>query len=237
MRFCLVPLILATVLLCGPQALAQEPRPPDPAQTMPASDPAPARSDAAPAQAAPAPQTAPVPPPVMPPAPAPPADPLAGILGPEVKMFGYGIRPPKDSTYSVVTRPETLETIFTWRGAVHQDGTITLFVAQILHYTPRRGVKDPRDFEMREVLKGIQDLMGNFQTAPVQNGTVGGFPALRTTMAGTMHRRTGGTIAAQGFLYVVQDGQLVVAIMGLDSAGFFTANFPALNAAALSFHK
>lgn len=167
----------------------------------------------------------------------PPVDPLAGILGPEVKIFGYGIRPPKDSTYSVVTRPETLETISTWRGAVHQDGTISLFVAQILHYTPRPGVKDLRDFEMREVLKGIRDLMGNFRTALVQNGTVGGFPALRTTMAGTMHRRTGGTIAAQGFLYVVQDSQLVVAIMGLDSAGFFTANFPALNVAALSLHK
>ena len=218
--FGLAPLVLAAVLLHGPQVLAQEPAPKPPAQTMQEPNPTSVRSQATPADPL-----------------APPADPLAGILGPEVKMFGYGIRPPKDSTYSVVTRPETLETIFTWRGAVHQDGTITLFVAQILHYTPRRGVKDPRDFEMREVLKGIQDLMGNFQTAPVQNGTVGGFPALRTTMAGTMHRRTGGTIAAQGFLYVVQDGQLVVAIMGLDSAGFFTANFPALNAAALSFHK
>ena len=230
MRFGLVPLVLAAVLLRGPQALAQEPAPapPDAAQTMPAPAP----------QAVPTPApTMPSPPVAMPPASAPPVDPLAGILGPEVKIFGYGIRPPKDATYSVVTRPETLETIFTWRGAVHQDGTITLFVAQILHYTPKRGVKDPRDFEMREVLKGLQDLMGNFQTAPVQNGTVGGFPALRTTMAGTMHRRTGGTIAAQGFLYVVQDGQLVVAIMGLDSAGFFTANFPALNAAALSFHR
>jgi len=235
---------LAAALALGPACLAQSPDPVPPDQAAPAPDP----SQTPPPTPAPippaAPPPAPTPPPAAAPAPAPmpapaappatPADPYAGILGPEVKILGYGIRPPKDYTYMAlpIVRGQKRRD-FAWQGALHQDGYVTSLVVGVTHLTAEPNAE--REF-MVGFFKSLSRTLTDAAMSSAQPGTVGGLPALRATWAGrlvTAHSR----LTVQGFIYVIQDGTIGVSVAGTDSVPSFTATFPALNDSALSLHK
>jgi len=178
-------------------------------------------------------QTAPAAPPSTRPA-APPADPYAGILGPEVKVLGYSVRPPKDYTPSPMPFHDQKRRDFAWQGALHQDGYVTTFVVGITRIsTPE---PNPEKEFMIGVFKGLARTLASPAMSASQAGTVGGLPAQRATWTGilvTPHSR----LNIQGFIYIVRDGSILIAISGTDSVPSFTSTFPPLNSAALSFHK
>jgi len=237
---------LAAAFALGPACLAQSPDPMMPAQAAPAPDqtaPVPDPGQPAPMPPAappePVPPPAPTPPalppaPILPPAPAAPVDPYAGILGPEVKILGYGIRPPKDYTYMAlpIVRGQKRRD-FAWQGALHQDGYVTSLVVGVTHLTAEPNAE--REF-MVGFFKSLSRTLADAAMSSAQPGTVGGLPALRATWAGrlvTAHSR----LTIQGFIYVIQDGTIGVSVAGTDSVPSFAATFPALNDSALSLHK
>ena len=183
------------------------------------------------AQAAPN-ATVPQPPPVaLRPA---PADPYAAVLGPEVKLLGYSIRPPKDYTPIPGLIPTGTVRSFGWQGAIHQDGAVTTFIVGLLRPSP--GEKNPARAFMTGVFQGLTETLTNSAMSPSQPGTVGGMPAQRATWTGTRvtpHSK----LTMQGFIYVVQDGTIFISIIGADSIPSFTSTFPTLNSAALSLHR
>ena len=182
-------------------------------------------------------QTAPQTPVQASPAPAPntaPTDPYAAILGPEVKVLGYGVRPPKDFTPTQMPGPIGRVRNFAWQGAIHQDGSVTTFVVGI--YRPSVPEPNPEREFMIGIFKGLSRTLTNTAMSPSQPGTVGGLPAQRATWTGvraTRHAR----LTMQGFIYIVQDGAILISIAGADTVPAFTTTFPMLNSAALSLHK
>lgn len=163
-----------------------------------------------------------------------PAAPYAAVLGPEVKVLGYGIRPPKDFTPMQMPEPTGRTRSFAWQGAIHQDGSVTTLVVGILR--PAVMEKNPAREFMTGAFEGLSDTFSNTAMSPSQPGTVGGMPAQRATWTGTRVTRHA-KLTMQGFIYVVQDGAILISIIGTDSVPSFTATFPALNSAALSLHK
>lgn len=237
---------LAAALALGPACLAQSPDPMTPAQAAPAPDQnAPVPDPGQPAPMPPAAPPEPVPPPAaLPPAPSPPpappaptatpADPYANILGPEVKVLGYGIRPPKDYTYMALPIvPGRKRRDFAWQGALHQDGYVTSLVVGVTRLTAEPNAE--REF-MVGFFKSLSRTLTDAAMSSTQPGTIGGMPALRATWAGKL-RTTHSRVTIQGFIYVIQDGTIGVSVAGTDSVPSFAATFPALNASALSLHK
>ncbi len=239
---------LAAALALGPACLAQSPDPMTPAQAAPAPDqtapvPDPGQPVLDPGQPAPMPPAAPpapVPPPALPPAPilppvpAAPVDPYANILGPEVKVLGYGIRPPKNYTYMALPIvPGRKRRDFAWQGALHQDGYVTSLVVGVTRLTAEPNAE--REF-MVGFFKSLSRTLTDAAMSSTQPGTIGGMPALRATWAGKL-RTTHSRLVVQGFIYVIQDGTIGVSVAGTDSVPSFAATFPALNASALSLHK
>lgn len=168
------------------------------------------------------------------PSPTPNADPYAAILGPEVKVLGYGVRPPKDFTPTQMPGPIGRVRNFAWQGAIHQDGSVTTFVVGI--YRPSVPEPNPEREFMIGIFKGLSNTLSNAAMSPSQPGTVGGLPAQRATWTGvrvTRHAR----LTMQGFIYIVQDGAILISIAGADTVPAFTTTFPTLNAAALSLHR
>ncbi len=182
-------------------------------------------------QAQAAPNTVPqAPPPASRPA---PTDPYTA-LGPEVKILGYSIRPPKDYTPIPGQIPTGTVRSFGWQGAIHQDGAVTTFVVGLLR--PSTTEKNPAREFMTGVFQGLSDTLTNSAMSPSQPGTVGGMPAQRATWTGTRVSRHS-RLTMQGFIYVVQDGSIFISIIGADSVPSFTTTFPTLNSAALSLHR
>ena len=163
-----------------------------------------------------------------------PADPYAAILGPEVKVLGYGIRPPKDFTPMQMPVSTGRTRSFAWQGAIHQDGSVTTLVIGILR--PDSAEKNPAREFMIGAFHGLSETLANTAMSPSQPGSIGGMPAQRSTWTGARRTRTG-KLVMQGFIYVVQDGTILISIIGTDSAPSFVATFPTLNSAALSLHK
>lgn len=161
-------------------------------------------------------------------------DPYAAILGPEVKLLGYSIRPPKDYT-PMSMPPQTGSTrSFAWQGAIHQDGSVTTFVVGIVR--PAVAEKNPAREFMTGAFQGLSSTLTNSAMSPSQPGVVGGMPAQRATWTGT--RETKHTkLTMQGFIYVVQDGAILISIIGTDSVPSFTTTFSVLNSSALSLHR
>lgn len=239
---------LAAALALGPACLAQSPDPITPAQAAPdqtAPVPDPGQPAPMPPAAPPEPVAPPAPiPPALPPASSPPAappaptatpaDPYANILGPEVKVLGYSLRPPKDYTYMALPIvPGRKRRDFAWQGALHQDGYVTSLVVGVTRLTAEPSAE--REF-MVGFFKSLSRTLTDAAMSSTQPGTIGGMPALRATWAGKL-RTAHSRLVVQGFIYVIQDGTIGVSVAGTDSVPSFAATFPALNASALSLHK
>lgn len=212
--------VLFTTIFFGQGCLAQnQPDPAAPAPTQTAPPPA-----TTPAPASPSPSTAP----------APGADPYANVLGPEFKVLGYSIRPPKDFTYTIQPIQDLSRRTFTWQGALHQDGCVTTIAIGIKHLNAPE--PHPASEFMIGFYKGLSKTLTNTKMSPSQPLIVGGMQALRATWVGTVAaKRSHPTL--QGFVYVIQDGATQLSVVGTDSHPYFTKTFSTLNASALSFHK
>lgn len=252
-------LVLGTALAAAPACLAQNPPDaatpdvtapiPDPMQIEPAPPPDQTQAPA-PTAAPPTPLPAPTPPPAaaVPPAPTPapaatppaaqpeakPADPIANVLGPEVRVLGYSIRPPKDYTSFAVPAQRRGRRDFIWQGAIHQDKYVTTIGVSVSGLETRTA--DPDRAFMVDFYKSMTVALSDVVISPSQPVMVGGMHAIRATWTGKLATKTT-RLTIQGFVYAIRDGSIRLSVTGVDSSPYFATTFPAMNASALSLHK
>jgi hypothetical protein len=161
------------------------------------------------------------------------ADPqLLKQLGPEIKIEGYAVRPPRG--YEAISQQIGVRKATAWKGPVREDGTAPGFY--VVYLTMPLGEKKMPTLEeaLAVYLADRKSSLFNWKATKTERGKVNGLNFIRMRWSGTNETRD---FAMHGFAYVYVDSKAFYVLGGQDIEPYSDKTLKLSEAAALSFRK
>jgi hypothetical protein len=153
-------------------------------------------------------------------------------LGPEIKIEGYTIRPPRG--YEAISQQIGVRKATAWKGPVREDGTAPGFYVVYLTMPPGEKKMPTLEEALNVYLADRKSTLLNWKVAKSERGKVNGLDFLRTTWSGTNETRD---FAMHGFAYVYIGSKSFYVLGGQDIEPYSDKTLKLSEAAALSFRK
>jgi hypothetical protein len=161
------------------------------------------------------------------------ADPqLLKQLGPEIKIEGYAVRPPRG--YESITQNVGIRKATAWKGPVREDGTAPGFYVVYLTMPPGEKKMPTLEEALNVYLADRKSNLFNWKTTKTERGKVNGLDFVRMTWSGTNETRD---FAMHGFAYVYVDSKSFYVLGGQDIEPYNDKTLKLSETAALTFRK